>query len=116
RSVKKRFEVYVEPKVLCSPPAVPRRQSGGNSVVLDLEIDSYRQKFEEYIVRNPYGATAETRTTATDMEQDGKTDEGEETVLTELEIHEQESFAAALALTSLQGMPEHIEFPGLEDD
>ncbi|KAG3082253.1 hypothetical protein PI125_g19982 [Phytophthora idaei] len=50
------------------------------------------------------------------MEHDGKTDEGEETVLTELEIHEQESFAAALALTSLQGMPEHIEFPGLEDD
>ncbi|KAG3096086.1 hypothetical protein PI125_g16071 [Phytophthora idaei] len=39
------------------------------------------------------------------MEQDDNTDEGEETLLTELEIHEQESFAAALALTSLQGMP-----------
>ncbi|KAG2773443.1 hypothetical protein JG687_00009635 [Phytophthora cactorum] len=45
-----------------------------NSVVLDLEIDSYRQKFEEYIVRNPFGANTETSTTATDMEQDGKTD------------------------------------------
>ncbi|KAF1794678.1 hypothetical protein GQ600_24573 [Phytophthora cactorum] len=34
------------------------------------------------------------------MEQDGNTDEGEEMLLTELEIHEQESFAAALALTN----------------
>ncbi|KAG3094217.1 hypothetical protein PI124_g16223 [Phytophthora idaei] len=43
------------------------------------------------------------------MEQDGNTDEGEETLLSELEIHEQESFAE-LGLTSLQVMPEHILF------
>ncbi|KAG2762632.1 hypothetical protein PC129_g20274 [Phytophthora cactorum] len=42
------------------------------------------------------------------MEQDGNTDEGEETLLSALEIHEQESFAAALGLTSLHGMPEHL--------
>ncbi|KAG6942273.1 hypothetical protein JG688_00018221 [Phytophthora aleatoria] len=41
---------------------------------------------------------------------------GEKTVLTELEIHEQESFAAALALTSLQSTPEHIVFPVLQYD
>ncbi|KAG6955187.1 hypothetical protein JG688_00011991 [Phytophthora aleatoria] len=50
------------------------------------------------------------------MEQDNNTDEGDETLLAELEIHGQESFAAALALTSLQGMPEHILFLVLEDD
>ncbi|KAG2950771.1 hypothetical protein PC117_g4161 [Phytophthora cactorum] len=36
------------------------------------------------------------------MEKDVNADEGEETLLTELAIHEQQSFAAALALTSLQ--------------
>ncbi|KAG6941851.1 hypothetical protein JG687_00019407 [Phytophthora cactorum] len=41
---------------------------------------------------------------------------GEKTVLTELEIHEQESFAAALALTSLQSTAEHIVFPVLQYD
>ncbi|KAG3110619.1 hypothetical protein PI124_g9583 [Phytophthora idaei] len=49
------------------------------------------------------------------MEQDGNADEGEETLLTELAIYEQQSFAAALALTSLQGKPEHILLV-LEDD
>ncbi|KAG3084462.1 hypothetical protein PI125_g19507 [Phytophthora idaei] len=37
-------------------------------------------------------------------------------MLTELEIHEQASFAAALALTSLQSTPEHIMFPVLQYD
>ncbi|KAG3098150.1 hypothetical protein PI125_g15442 [Phytophthora idaei] len=50
------------------------------------------------------------------MEQDGNTDEGEETLLTELEIHEQESFAAALALTSLQcGVAESATSARLHD-
>ncbi|KAG6953159.1 hypothetical protein JG687_00012548, partial [Phytophthora cactorum] len=61
--VKERFEVYVEPKVLLLVVRQPCldvnlvgvRCSSSllNSVVLDLEIDCYRQKFEEYIVRNP---------------------------------------------------------------
>ncbi|KAG6952964.1 hypothetical protein JG687_00012682 [Phytophthora cactorum] len=109
--VKKRFEVYVEPKVLVRQPCLDVNLIGVrcsssllDSVVLDLEIVCYRKKFEEYIIRNPFGANAETSTTAADMEQDDNTDEGEETLLTELEIHEQKSFAAALALTSLQGM------------
>ncbi|KAG6955659.1 hypothetical protein JG688_00011784, partial [Phytophthora aleatoria] len=86
--VKKRFEVYVEPKVLVRQPSLGVNLIGVrcsssllSSVVLDLEIDCYRQKLEEYIhvVRNPFGANAETSTTATDMEQDGNTDEGEGT-------------------------------------
>ncbi|KAG3237896.1 hypothetical protein PI124_g17128 [Phytophthora idaei] len=43
-------------------------------------------------------------------------EESKETMLTELEIHEQASFAAALALTSLQSTPEHIMFPVLQYD